>query len=101
MPPPNAERRPWQGGAPDITRGDGDKARITGRRWTGCPCGCMTKLPWICDPDCMLVPTGRELTGWARAVEHLHHAGLPAAVPPLQAAWLRHHGIFPDWETAA
>lgn len=19
---------------------------------TGCPCGCMTKLPWLDDPDC-------------------------------------------------
>lgn len=20
--------------------------------WTGCPCGCMTRLPWVDDPDC-------------------------------------------------
>lgn len=21
--------------------------------YTGCPCGCTTKLPWIDDPDCV------------------------------------------------
>jgi hypothetical protein len=22
-------------------------------RLTGCPCGCLTKLPWFDDPDCV------------------------------------------------
>lgn len=22
-------------------------------RYTGCPCGCMTKLPWYDDPECI------------------------------------------------
>lgn len=21
--------------------------------YTGCPCGCLTKLPWFDDPDCI------------------------------------------------
>lgn len=21
--------------------------------FTGCPCGCMTKRPWLIDPDCV------------------------------------------------
>lgn len=23
-------------------------------KYTGCPCGCTSKLPWIIDPDCIL-----------------------------------------------
>ncbi len=43
----------------------------------------------------------RELAAWKLAVEHLHAAGLPAAVPQFPAAWLRRRGVRPDWETAA
>jgi hypothetical protein len=42
----------------------------------------------------------RELEAWAAAVEHLHDAGLPAAVPEFAAAWLRRRrGIRADWAT--
>ena len=43
----------------------------------------------------------RDLRAWGAAVEHLHRRGLPAAVPPLAAAWLRRRGTRPDWEAAA
>jgi hypothetical protein len=43
----------------------------------------------------------RDLLAWKAAVEHLHAAGLPAAVPEFPAAWLRRCGIRPDWEAAA
>lgn len=78
------------------------------RRWTGCPCGCMTKLPYIDDPDCVRrrphpersADAARELEAWATTVEHLHGLGLPAAVPPFAAAWLRRHrSIRADWIT--
>lgn len=26
----------------------------SGRQYAGCPCGCMTKRPWLIDPDCAL-----------------------------------------------
>lgn len=42
-----------------------------------------------------------ELEAWHAAVEHLHELGLPAAVPPFPAAWLRRRGVQPDWEAAA
>jgi len=48
--------------------------------------------------------TAAELAAWGAAVAHLHRAGLPAAVPPLPAAWLRHHGTRAsraDWVSAA
>jgi hypothetical protein len=28
--------------------------------FTGCPCGCMTKLPYFDDPDCVRNRTGPE-----------------------------------------
>jgi hypothetical protein len=43
----------------------------------------------------------RELAAWAAAVEHLHAAGLPAAVPEFAAAWLRRRGVRADWKAAA
>lgn len=112
MRPPNEERRSRrESGALDITRGDGDRAIISAAadvrrpwRWTGCPCGCLTRLPWLDDPDCARrrrARPGRELAAWGDAVEHLHAAGLPAAVPEFAAAWLRRRGIRADWETAA
>jgi hypothetical protein len=42
-----------------------------------------------------------ELAAWGAAEEHLHAAGLPAAVPPFPAAWLRRRGVRPDWVAAA
>jgi hypothetical protein len=45
-------------------------------------------------------PAG-ELAAWGAAVEHLHAAGLPAAVPELAAAWLRRRGVRADWTVAA
>jgi hypothetical protein len=42
-----------------------------------------------------------ELAAWGAAVEQLHAAGLPAAVPPFPAAWLRRRGVRPDWTAAA
>jgi hypothetical protein len=71
---------------------------------TGCPCGCMTKLPWLDDPDCTMrrIPSpSRDLLAWQSTVEHLHAAGLPAPAPEFAAAWLRRRGVRPDWETAA
>jgi hypothetical protein len=43
----------------------------------------------------------RELDAWAAAVVHLHRAGLPAAVPPFAAAWLRRRGVAAHWVSAA
>jgi hypothetical protein len=42
-----------------------------------------------------------DLTAWGSTVLHLHSLGLPAAVPEFPAAWLRRHGVFADWVTAA
>ena len=28
--------------------------------WSGCPCGCMTKLPWFDDPGCARHRAGPE-----------------------------------------
>jgi hypothetical protein len=42
-----------------------------------------------------------ELAAWGAAVEHLHAAGLPAAVPEFPAAWLRRRGVAADWVAAA
>ena len=42
-----------------------------------------------------------ELEAWGAAVIHLHRAGLPAAVPPFAAAWLRRRGVAADWVSAA
>ena len=41
-----------------------------------------------------------ELAAWGAAVQHLHAAGLPAAVPAFPAAWLRRHGVAADWVAA-
>jgi hypothetical protein len=41
----------------------------------------------------------RELEAWRAAVLWLHSRGLPAAVPPFPAAWLRRHGVRADWIT--
>ncbi len=84
MQPDKAERRPRaRGGALKIAHGNGDKASIRPRH-----------AERSANPE-------RELTAWALAVEHLHECGLPAAVPPFPAAWLRRRGIRPDWEAAA
>lgn len=53
-----AGRRLGRGGVPDDDHGGGYvPASITAarpwRRMTGCPCGCMTRLPWLDDPDCI------------------------------------------------
>lgn len=37
-------------------------------KWTGCPCGCMTKLPWYDDPECIL---NRPLKGTVVVVAEL------------------------------
>lgn len=44
---------------------------------------------------------GADLRAWGAAVEHLHAAGLAAAVPPFPAAWLRRRGVRADWVSAA
>ena len=51
MPPDTAERRPRAGGG---AHDDGHDVRASVQPGpvTGCPCGCMTRLPWIDDPDC-------------------------------------------------
>jgi hypothetical protein len=71
MPPDTAERRPR---AESGAHDDGDDVRT---RVTG------------------------ELAAWGAAVQHLHAAGLPAAVPAFPAAWLRRRGVRPDWVAAA
>jgi hypothetical protein len=77
----NAERRPRAKDA--ALRTELDRASIRPRR-----------------PGCSANPA-RELTAWALAVEHLHECGLPAAVPPFPAAWLRRRGVRPDWVAAS
>lgn len=32
--------------------------------FTGCPCGCMTKLPWLDDPDCARHQPAGEPADW-------------------------------------
>ena len=79
-----AERRPGGGGVLNIAFADDDD-----------------------NPTVRHVPPPRSadaaasLRAWYATVEHLHSRGLPAAVPPFPAAWLRRRGIRPDWETAA
>lgn len=109
----NAERRPRRkGGALETTGAVGYiSSRIAPaadsapqRRWTGCPCGCVTRPPWLDDADCARYRrpySERQLLAWQRAVEHLHAAGLPAAVPELAAASLRRSGERPDWMAAS
>lgn len=52
------------------------------------------------DDDPPLDASG-DLGAWLAAVEHLHDAGLPAAVPEFPAAWLRRRGVCADWTVAA
>src|SRR5215469_3482127 len=45
------------------------------RPWRGCPCGCMSRLPWLDDPDCIRhrpLPQPRE---WG-AYDAAHDLGL-------------------------
>lgn len=55
-------------------------------------------------PACILARTpdaAGDLRAWLAAVEHLHAAGLPAAVPPFPAAWLRRRGVRADWTVSS
>ncbi len=51
--------------------------------------------------DGRVISPERHLEAWAATVEHLHAAGLPAAVPPFVAAWLARRGIRADWTAAS
>lgn len=86
MPPPdNAERRPRARNGALETAQLGDSGKTTLRQ---------AALPRSANP-------ARELLAWRSAVEHLHKRGLPAAVPPFPAAWLRRRGTRPDWVAAS
>jgi hypothetical protein len=39
---------------------------------SGCPCGCMTKLPWFNDPDCLRNKPSRVPEGWDQILAELH-----------------------------
>ncbi len=93
MPDMPRGRRPGQAAtSPDDHAGGGHVTAIVARpSVTWCPCGCLTKLPWYDDPDC------------------IRHKPLPAAVDwpsydkqalgmccghtgPECPAWRRRHG---------
>lgn len=76
MSPDNVKRRPLPGAAfQEIAGGDTSSiapAAVTAPapRWTGCPCGCLTKLPWFDDPDCVRhlpTPEPRDYGGYDAA----------------------------------
>jgi hypothetical protein len=76
-PPGTEERRPGGGGARDGHGGNVTPTITPGTDAAG------------------------ELRAWGAAVVHLHSLGLPAAVPPFPAAWLRRRGVKADWTAAA
>lgn len=50
--PPDEKRRPgMRGGALDGHGGANVNTKVP--RLTGCPCGCLTKPPYIDDPECV------------------------------------------------
>lgn len=58
----------------------------------------LTNVPGASPP---IPDPAADLDAWEAAVEHLHAAGLPAAVPEFPAAWLARRGIYADWVAAA
>jgi hypothetical protein len=70
--PPDKERRPRRedregGGVRDDGAGGNVNSIVLRATLTGCPCGCMTRLPWLDDPGCIRhrpLPAARAWGGY-------------------------------------
>ncbi len=67
-PPDTDDRRPRaESGDQDGAGGNVTASIVLRATLTGCPCGCMTKLPWLDDPRCIRnqpVPAARAWGGY-------------------------------------